>query len=197
MSDAHFDRAWGLVKAPLDLDSVRPVVLRPNRHGVGPQDFGAEHQDFKQEVGTFIHPKRGDKWPITMSDPSYSHDFVVEIGYPEGVEPTFDRNLGNVAAQANVHYADDDKATSEWFEAQDPIRQEYPPTSEKVSLSPGTAEHLRRAGFGTAMYDLVAALGYKIQQSKPISPDGKELWDSNNPHGTHWRGIEERSRDKL
>ena len=168
--------AWLVMKTPLDLDSVRPVVL-PDEPPEDEHGFPMEAWNFKQPIGTFIHPKRGDKWPITMSSPSYSHDFSIEIGHPEGVEPIHDHQIGNRAAYARVHYADEDSENAKPRE----FRRQYPPISEEVSVSPHVASHLRRLGMGTAMYDLVDALGYKVIQSDTLSDEGMGLWEFNQP----------------
>ena len=68
-------------------------------------------------------------------------------------------------------------------------------------MSPWVADHLRRIGMGTAMYDLVDALGYKVISSEGKSDAGEEFWGGNTglpwhkrmTTGMRWTGQEERN----
>ena len=172
-----FDRAWALMKAPLDLSSVR--------------EFDRDAVTYDKVMGDFIHPETGEIWPMTITTPSLSHDFNINIDYPEGQEPVFDHEIGRKAAQAWVGYHDDEETDlyGPGFSRDSQLSgtrgrygtQEYPPPNAPLEVHPAVAQHLRRLGMGTAMYDLITALGHNVLSSGNLTDGGDRLWASNLP----------------
>tara|TARA_Y100000356_G_scaffold73055_1_gene60291 strand:- start:3167 stop:3799 length:633 start_codon:yes stop_codon:yes gene_type:complete len=206
MADA-FEDAWIFVKNPLDVDSVdvseAPGFLYDDFDaGVDEDGFVDLPDTVKTPIAMFIHPKTGAKYPIQMTTPSFSHDFLLEMLYPEGMEQISDGMLPQgVAAMARVGYPDDDDE----YEEDDPrseFRLRYPPKGTDVEMSPFVHPANRRQGMGTALYDLANELGYRVKRSNMLSDEGQGLWQSlfshadvDNPNvNLYWMGQRQRNR---
>lgn len=203
-----FDEAWVLVKMPLDLDSIdvseAPGFLlddwEPERdeHGF----LAHEDEEVKTPIAMFIHPKTGEKYPIQMTTPSYSHDFNLEMLYPKGAKHSGMRDgtlSRNQAAMAHIGYPDEEPPTKE---LRDEFRMRYPPGGADVEVHPYVNASDRRQGMGTALYDLADALGYKVKRSGSLSDEGQGLWESLYSHADvddpetdlYWMGQKLRNR---
>ena len=213
MADA-FEDAWIFVKSPLDVDSVdvseAPGFLYDDFDS-GVDEDGVAYAESNKPVdlpdtvrtpiAMFIHPKTGAKYPIQMTTPSFSHDFLLEMLYPKGMEEERNDMLPyGVAAQARVGYPDD-----ELYEEDDPrseFRMKYPPKGSDVEMSPFVHPANRRQGMGTALYDLANELGYRVKRSGFLSDEGQGLWESlfshadvDNPNvNLYWMGQRQRNR---
>lgn len=194
-----FDSAWEIMKAPLDLDSIKPVAYPK----------GEEDSDRMMHTADFVHPRTGVRYPMNISTPSLSHDFEIRVEYPpaeEGYYPEgdffgagdsrldnpFDPTIGRKAAQANVHYHEDHEPNEDEYD----LSFMYPPSNSIVGISPYVAAGMRGAGIGPAIYDLIREMGYRIKPSDNLSDGGEGLWRKNQGReiddDSEWRGIRER-----
>lgn len=179
-SEDPFEIAWDMVmKAPLDLDSIKPFM------------YSAEdaENDKRMHVADFVDPNDQQRYPMVISTPSYSHDFNVDIDYPPDQDSGFDPNIGRKIATSNVHYRDEDEPIG-----LDEMR--YPPDRSVLGVSPYVSEPYRRKGMGQAIYDLVRELGYRIKPSDHLSDGSEGLWRKNQGReiddDSEWRGMRER-----
>tara|TARA_R100000152_G_C6728727_1_gene153694 strand:- start:148 stop:777 length:630 start_codon:yes stop_codon:yes gene_type:complete len=202
-----FDEAWVIAKMPLDLDSIdvseAPGFLLDDwEPEMDPDGFLVHNKagEVKTPIAMFIHPKTGAKYPILMSTPSYSHDFLLEMPYPEGMEEESDSMLRHgLAAMARIGYPNDEPPTEE---LRDEFRMRYPPKGTDVEVHPYVNESSRRQGMGTALYDLVDELGYRVKRSGSLSDEGQGLWESLFSHADvddpdidlYWMGQKLRNR---
>jgi len=175
-----FDSAWEIMKAPLDLDSIKPFM------------YSAEdaEQEKRMHVADFVDPDNQQRYPMVISTPSYSHDFNVDIDFPPDQEAGFDETIGRHIGNSNVHYHEDHEPSDPEFAMQ------YPPNRSIVGVSPYIAEPYRRKGMAQAIYDLVRELGYRIKPSSNLSDGGEGLWRNNqgreSDDDSEWRGMRER-----
>lgn len=209
-----FNKAWAIAKMPLDLDSIdvseAPGFLYDD-FDAGVDEDGVAYAEstkpfdlpdtVRTPIAMFIHPKTGAKYPIQMTTPSFSHDFLLEMLYPEGMEEERNDMLPyGVAAQARVGYPDDEE-----YEEDDPrseFRLMFPPKGSDVEMSPFVHPANRRQGMGTALYDLANELGYRVKRSGFLSDEGQGLWESlfshadvDNPNvNLYWMGQRQRNR---
>lgn len=195
-----FERTWDmLMKAPLDFDSIKPTAY----------PSGDEESGRMMYVADFVHPTTMQRYPINISTPSLSHDFEVRVEYPPAEEGYFpegdffgpgdsrldnprDPVIGRKAAQANVHYHEDHEPNEGEYD----LSFMYPPSNSIVGISPYVAAGMRGAGIGTAIYDLIQALGYRIKPSRNLSDAGEAMWRKNQGQDiedqSEWRGMKER-----
>tara|TARA_R100001440_G_scaffold35191_2_gene54233 strand:- start:22179 stop:23687 length:1509 start_codon:yes stop_codon:yes gene_type:complete len=162
-SDDSFEATWDSIsKAPLDMDSIKPVAYVPN------------NDDEKRfSIADFIHPKTGKRYPMVMTTPSYSHDFNVDIEYPPDEQTQFDEMLGHKIGSSNVSYHLD-------HEPDDlPFAMNYPIEGATVNISPYIADNFRNLGMAQAIYDLIDALGYRVKASDTRSDEGDAFWSAN------------------
>ena len=178
-----FDRAWDVVKTPLDYDSIDPFLLdnigteksvyqpKVDEHGFRIDPW---EKDPKTQIAVFIHPETGEKYPIQITTPSLSHDFNLEMLYPDDAPRSWDGMLSREqAAMVNVGYPNEEPPTQELM---DDFRMRYPPKGTQVEVHPYVTQDNRRQGMATALYDLVERLGYPIRQADTLSDDGEAFW---------------------
>lgn len=165
-SDDLFEVSWdSIMKAPLDMDSLRPFAYSPDDAEKG------RVEGF--QVADFVDPQTGERYPMIVSTPSYSHDFNVDIDYPANVERGFDNTIGNKVANSNVHYYNDEEPEGKTFS------MDYPAQGTVVGISPYVAESFRRKGMAQAIYDLVSLLGYRVKASEHLSDEAQAMWNKN------------------
>tara|TARA_R100001463_G_scaffold13034_2_gene34878 strand:+ start:3686 stop:4330 length:645 start_codon:yes stop_codon:yes gene_type:complete len=207
-----FDEAWALVKMPLDLDSIdvseAPGFLlddwEPEMHPDGYLAHGGAGE-VKTPIAMFIHPKTGEKYPIQMTTPSYSHDFLLEMLFPKGAKHPGMRDgmlSRDQVAMARIGYPDEEPPSEE---LRDEFRMRYPPGGADVEVHPYVNTSDRRQGMGTALYDLADALGYRVKRSGSLSDEGQGLWESLYSHADvddpetdlYWMGQKLRNRQAM
>ena len=178
-----FDQAWDLVKTPLDYDSIDPFIVDNigTERSVYTPMMGEDglridpwEEDPKTQFATFIHPETGEKYPIQITTPSFSHDFNIEMLYPDDEPRSWDGMLPrDQAAMIHVGYPNEEPPTQELA---DDFRMRFPPKGTQVEVHPYVTQHNRRQGMATALYDLVEQLGYSIRESDSLSDDGEAFW---------------------
>ena len=177
-SDEPFEVSWdSIMKAPLDMDSLRPFAYSP--------DDAEQGRVEGFHVADFVDPQTDERYPMIVSTPSYSHDFNVDIDYPPNVERGFDNTIGNKIANTNVHYYNYEEPEGL------PFSMDYPAQGTVVGISPYVAEAFRRRGMAQAIYDLVSLLGYRVKASEHLSDEAQAMWNKNQ--GRDFDALDEQS----
>ena len=164
MSSA-FDKAWSLLKAPLDLDSIREVGRQPP----------GNYSPYTEYEADFIHPDTGLKMPMKATYQPRGNDLPnIKTGGTWDRRSWIKANLGGKGTRDDQHYA--------WAAVED--TKDGPYTANVLN----SAWNGRRKGRGTALYDLIARIIHMntdkhLSPSDSLKPMGRAMWNAQAPDG--------------
>ena len=158
-----FDQAWGLLKMPLDPDSIREVGREP-----------PGHSPYTEYEADFIHPDGGIMPMRAIYRPRGNDLLNIRTGEPFDRSSWIKANLGGEGTDDDPYHA--------WAEVED--TKDGPYTANVLNSKWGG----RRKGRGTALYDLIARIIHMntdkhLSPSNQLKPMGRAMWDAQAPEG--------------
>ena len=180
-----FDRAWALLKAPLDLDSIKdePHNWVKDTHSVMPFVGTSPGHFDRTGVASFTHPKTNKRTPIQWGvgkDKRDRADFFAQMIDGEKVE-----GLVRIGETADALGRSRSIGTGEGSDAK-----------VMMPLAANSFDNTRE-GRATALYDLAEALGIDFYPSDSQTNSAVGMWRKNSGGKRKnmkrkWRGLGER-----